>query len=65
MPVPASCVIRQRLDFYSRHTIRKPDGCDDSEESIDMVAVDVRSGQTYCYLPIDDYCPEVSGCDWT
>ena len=43
-----------------------PPGCDGSDEPIEEVAVDLQSGRTFCYLPNDDYRPEISGSpDWT
>jgi hypothetical protein len=52
------------LVFYN--ILRTPPGCDDSEERVEEVAYDLKTGQVICYLDIDDYRPESSGCDdWT
>jgi hypothetical protein len=41
-------------------------GCDESDDDIEKIAFDLKTGQLICYLPEADYRPEHSGCDdWT
>jgi hypothetical protein len=52
------------LTLYN--TSMQPIGCDLSENAIERVAYDLKTGRVICYLPIDDYRPESSGSDdWT
>ena len=45
---------------------RVPRGCDPSEDHIEMVAYDLKTGRILCYLPVSDFRPESSGSDdWT
>ena len=48
------------------NALRTPPGCDANEEHVAEVAYDLSTGEVICYLGIDDYRPESSGCgDWT
>jgi hypothetical protein len=41
-------------------------GCDQSEDSIEEIAYDFKTGRLLCYLPHDDFRPDSSGSDdWT
>jgi len=52
------------LDLYNSEW--HPPGCDESEDRIESIGYDLKTGRVICYLPIDDYRPESSGCDdWT
>jgi hypothetical protein len=52
------------LLLYNTHW--RPPDCDESEEPIEKIAYDLKTGHLVCYLPDDDYRPESSGSDdWT
>jgi hypothetical protein len=42
-----------------------PPGSEESDEPIKEMAYDLKTGRVICYLPLDDYRPESSGCEWT
>jgi len=35
-----------------------PPGCDETEDRIQAIGYDLKTGQLICYLPVDDYSPE-------
>jgi hypothetical protein len=40
--------------------------CYEHDHGIEWIAYDLKTGRIICYLPIDDYRPEISGShDWT
>jgi hypothetical protein len=50
--------------MYLYNTDWAPPGCDDPEERIEEVACDLKTGRMYCFLPLRDFRPESSGCEW-
>jgi hypothetical protein len=52
------------LQLYNTHW-RSP-GDDESEEPIEAMAYDLKTGRLVCYLPVDDYRAEsIGSADWT
>jgi len=51
------------LNLYN--STRVPPGCDFTDEKIQAIAYDLKTGQVICYLPLDDFRRQSSGGDWT
>ena len=49
------------LELYN--TEREPPGCDGSEDKIESIACDLKSGQVICYLPLADFRSKNNGGD--
>jgi hypothetical protein len=62
----ATLAVQPFVGLWLYNTVCPPPGCDESGEPIEEMAYDLKTGRVICYLPIDDYRPESSGCDdWT
>lgn len=60
LPVPPVAGMR----LYN--TEWRPPGCDDSEDQIEEIGYDHKTGRVLCFLPADDFRAEASGWDgWT
>lgn len=58
--------IQPFVGLHLYNTEWHPPGCDDSDDAIEEIAYDLKTGRLFCYMPHDDYRPESSGCsDWT
>jgi hypothetical protein len=52
------------LNLYN--TDWAPEGCDESDDIIEEIGYDLKTGRLICFLPKEDYRPESSGIDdWT
>ncbi len=38
---------------------------DDSDDTVEAIALDLKTRQIHCYMPLVDFRPERSGGDWT
>jgi hypothetical protein len=58
-------LIQPFIGLWLYNILWHPPGSEESDEPIEEMSYDLKTGQVVCYLPRTDYRPESSGCEWT